>query len=156
VSAQADFPDDCFAYQHQHVLTSGDDVAQYNNDDQCVDALGGDDLVILNLGGGSNLVFGDGGEDQLQGSISGDTLHGNDQNDTIYGYAGADTLTGNDGLDQLYDGPNPSGNGDDITGGSGVDTLFHCTGTGSHSNADHIDTTGPDQVENVFNSSQWC
>jgi len=153
VSARADFPGDCLAYQHQHQLTSGNDVAQYNNDDQCVDALGGDDLVILNLGGGSNLVWGDGGNDRLQGSISGDTLKGGAGSDTLYGLGGADTLVGGGDTDTFYDGVNPSGNGDAIYGTSGSgDTLYHCTGTGSHSNSDYIDSS----VDNVFNSPNYC
>jgi Ca2+-binding RTX toxin-like protein len=152
--AHADWPGDCWTFQHQHELTSGDDTVAYQNADQCVDALGGDDIVSFSSG--DNTVWGDAGGDRLVGASGEDIIHGNGGNDTLQGWGDADTITGNDGNDTLFDGSNPAGVGDTITGGAGTDFLYHCTGPGSNSDDDHIDRNGPDQVEYVDNGAAYC
>lgn len=86
-----------------------------------VDARGGNDRVFIDpslsinatiLGGaGNDILFGGGGNDNIDGGIG---------NDLIFGMAGNDTLLGGDGNDNLY-----GGNGNDtLKGGAGKDWLF--------------------------------
>jgi len=75
----------------------------------------GDDNVLA--GSGRDMIFGDGGNDRLFGEGGDDFIEGGAGNDFVVGGAGADLFvaTMNDGDDVYY--------GDDVTGGSGSDTL---------------------------------
>lgn len=103
---------------------------------------GDDDLFAADDAAGEdtagNTLFGNGGNDILEGSSRGDTLNGGDGNDLLDGWGGNDTLhggAGNDTLDGFYGDDQMFGEGGDdeiygdedndtIFGGSGNDTLF--------------------------------
>ena len=90
---------------------------------------GDDDLTIGSGMGGSN-VFGEGGQDDIQGGPGPDNLDGGDNHDTVDGGPGNDGLFGGSS-DDILDGEEGS---DDVnmdgtdtardTGTSGTDTLF--------------------------------
>jgi Ca2+-binding RTX toxin-like protein len=63
-------------------------------------------------------------EDIMFGDAGNDTLNGNNGNDRLFGDSGNDRLNGGDGVDFLYGG---EGN-DDLSGGIGNDSLFGGTG----------------------------
>src|SRR5439155_4973420 len=110
------------------------------------DILAGDqnDFVTVSAATRSN-IFGSTGNDILTGGSVNDTLHGDNDNDILVGGLGADTLNGNAGTDTAdysartnpvtvtLDGAandGESGEGDlvsvdveNVTGGSGADTL---------------------------------
>ena len=72
------------------------------------------------------IMYGDGGNDSLNGGAGNDVLYGGEGNDTLYGNAGNDILDGDTGNDWLY-----GGNGDDtyIFGkGYGSDTIEDWSG----------------------------
>ena len=82
--------------------TENDDILEYGDEDNNIDALGGDD--IINIGGGN------------------DTLLGNDGNDTLYAEEGDDFISGDAGTDILY-----GADGDDtyrFGRGDGHDTII--------------------------------
>ncbi|MEX1233987.1 MAG: peroxidase family protein [Roseovarius sp.] len=75
----------------------------------------GDDNVLA--GAGADMVFGDGGNDRLFGEGGDDFIEGGAGDDFVVGGAGDDTFiaTSGDGNDVYY--------GDDVSGGTGTDTL---------------------------------
>lgn len=77
----------------------------------------GDD--ILNGKSGNDLLFGGAGNDDLRGDYGDDQLFGGDGNDRLHGGYGRDTLHGEAGDDTLYG----SNYATILTGGSGNDTL---------------------------------
>ncbi|MCU4179765.1 peroxidase family protein [Bosea sp. BH3] len=103
----------------------GDDVISAAEGADFVDAGAGKDIVALGagndmaLGGeGDDGIFGDEGNDRIFGGAGADTLDGGAGDDTVVGGAGDDLLVASaagDGNDTYY--------GDDLGGGSGVDTL---------------------------------
>jgi Ca2+-binding RTX toxin-like protein len=67
----------------------------------------------------TNIFYGGGGNDYLDGLGANDTLFGGADNDTILGSGGDDSLSGDEGADTLF-----GGIGNDIAdGGSGADTV---------------------------------
>ena len=60
----------------------------------------------------------------MYGNDGNDTLNGGDDGDTLYGGDGDDTLRGGDGNDRLYGGPGR----DSFTGGDGADTFQFLAG----------------------------
>lgn len=96
-----------------------------------------DDLLISNLTGNDNqiretmgvngsqrseseFIYGDYGNDEIQGSNISDHLSGGPGSDVIYGNDGGDFIEGGSGVDSLY-----SGAGDDVlSGGEGADYLI--------------------------------
>jgi Ca2+-binding RTX toxin-like protein len=91
-----------------------------------IDVSGGNDFVQapgvtarMNIWGqgGDDSLNGGSGFDMIDGGIGDDVVHGNGGDDTIYGRAGDDTLFGDDGDDYLDGG---TGN-DHINGGAGND-----------------------------------
>ncbi|PYF07165.1 Ca2+-binding RTX toxin-like protein [Rhodobacter viridis] len=70
-------------------------------------------------GGGNDTIDGRGGNDILYGGDDNDSVLGGTGDDTLYGDAGNDTLRGGDGADSLSGG---TGN-DVLAGGTGADTL---------------------------------
>jgi len=69
---------------------------------------------------GINLIFGDGGHDEITGSNASDTIDGGTGNDTLNGGQGSDTVFGGEGHDQLR---GEAGN-DTLEGGNGHDILY--------------------------------
>ncbi|GGD99591.1 Ca2+-binding protein, RTX toxin-related [Gemmobacter megaterium] len=87
----------------------------------------GDDLVILF--NGTNVIRGDGGNDDLRASNGDDRLFGGKGSDTLSGSGGNDLLDGGDGADILYGGTGNdtlrgSKGKDVLGGGSGDDVLY--------------------------------
>ena len=75
--------------------------------------------LTVNAGEGTDIVFGTGQNDTLNGDAGGDTLHGGGGNDILNGGAGNDMLFGGSGNDRISGG---AGN-DTITGGGNNDTI---------------------------------
>lgn len=67
----------------------------------------------------TNVFFGGGGNDFLDGRGGNDSLYGGDGSDTIIGGTGADLIDGGAGNDAIF-----AGAGDTIFGGAGNDTFF--------------------------------
>ena len=94
---------------------------------------GADALDGVRWGGGiTDTIYGEDGNDDINGYDGNDTLYGGDgadhieggdDNDTIYGEAGNDDLEGGSGNDHLYDGA-----GDDTVAGNGGDDTYHYGG----------------------------
>ena len=71
--------------------------------------------------GESEFIYGDYGNDEIQGSNISDHLSGGPGSDVIYGNNGGDFIEGGSGVDSLYGGA-----GDDVlSGGEGAD-FFDC------------------------------
>ncbi|PFG62702.1 Ca2+-binding RTX toxin-like protein [Thioclava sp. ES.031] len=87
-----------------------------NGGDDYIDGAGADD--ILYGGTGNDTVLGGSGNDSLYGDAGNDSLVGGTGNDTLFGGDGNDVLQGGAGSDQL-DG----GAGNDTLSGGGGDTL---------------------------------
>jgi uncharacterized repeat protein (TIGR01451 family) len=68
---------------------------------------------------GRDRIFGNEGDDTLDGGVGRDDLRGGPGEDSLAGGAGADRLAGNGGDDTLDGGPGR----DDMSGGSGDDTM---------------------------------
>ncbi|KRE07128.1 hypothetical protein ASE63_23060 [Bosea sp. Root381] len=112
---------------------AGDDVLIGNGGDDAISAGEGADLAeggagndVLAMGGGddiafggegNDLLFGDAGDDRLFGGAGDDRLEGGTGNDFVVGGAGNDLFVASagDGNDTYY--------GDDLEGGTGIDTL---------------------------------
>jgi len=103
-----------------------------------IDALAGDDVVLMHLIDAPATISGGLGNDRLGGGNGDDSISGNAGNDRIDGGAGGDRLAGNGGRDRLAGGSGSglvSGNddndrlfggngGDWLAGGAGRDRLF--------------------------------
>jgi len=79
---------------------------------------GGNDY--LDGQGGNDTLYGGDGDDTVIGGAGDDLIAGDAGNDTLYGGTGADTLFGGDGDDWLYSG----GGGSTLVGGAGRDIIF--------------------------------
>ena len=66
----------------------------------------------------TNVFYGGGGADLMDGADGDDFLYGEEGADTLIGGAGADLIDGGEGDDLIY-----AGSGDTITGGAGNDTI---------------------------------
>ena len=95
--------------------------------------------VIVDLGGGNNVLSGQNGTDTLDGGAGNDTLDGGGGNDILIGGAGNDRMTG-------------GGNGDTFTFAAGfgndVITDFDANGNGTLANQDLLDLSTYDPT--------WC
>ncbi|HEY0424279.1 MAG TPA: peroxidase family protein, partial [Rhodopila sp.] len=81
---------------------------------------GGNDVLDGGLGNVPQFLFGGDGNDTLYGGAAADTLHGDVGDDTIYGGDGIDNIFGGDGNDWIE-----GGRGDDIImGGLGNDVIM--------------------------------
>ena len=90
--------------------------------DNTLQGWSGNDLIFGGLG--DDLIFGQEGNDELQGGLGDDNLQGGDGADLMAGQDGNDRLFGQKGNDQLQGGA-----GFDIfKGGSGNDTLYGGSG----------------------------
>ncbi|WP_158025617.1 tandem-95 repeat protein [Maricaulis sp. W15] len=86
--------------------------------DDVIDGRGGNDL-ILGLGG-NDVISGGGGNDIVLGGSGDDDISGDGGNDLLSGGSGNDVISGGDGSDLVL-----GGSGDDqISGGRGGDTLL--------------------------------
>jgi Ca2+-binding RTX toxin-like protein len=83
------------------------------------------------------VIYGDSGNNTLEGTPNNDQIYGRAGDDTIYGHGNQDLLEGDDGGDQLNGGP---GN-DDLRGGDGPDWMF-----GGIDNDDLIGGEGQDTL----------
>jgi RTX calcium-binding nonapeptide repeat (4 copies) len=80
-------------------------------------------------------IFGNDGNDILEGTEAGDFLHGGAGNDSLVGNGGVDTLVGGSGNDTIRGGA-----GDDIVnGGAGTDVAL----TGGHDDVENCESVGP-------------
>ncbi|AWJ82346.1 hypothetical protein TSH58p_02115 (plasmid) [Azospirillum sp. TSH58] len=93
---------------------------------------------IYDAPSGPNMLFGQGGNDDILGNTDADYIDGGDGNDTLYGSFGNDSLYGGSGADTLYGNDNNDllsgdigddflyggNNNDTLYGGAGNDTLF--------------------------------
>ncbi len=82
------------------------------------DAYGDISSVINGFAGYENHLYGEGGNDLINGAAMNDRLYGGEGNDTIYGNAGNDYIEGNAGNDTIF-----SGNGNDTVMGGMRDRI---------------------------------
>ncbi|MEP3329230.1 peroxidase family protein [Sedimentitalea sp.] len=90
---------------------------------------------LLNGGAGRDILFGGEGNDDMLGGAGSDMLYGDAGNDRMFGGEGADLLDGGTGNDTVFGGDgddvfvaaagdgNDTYYGDDLGGGSGIDTI---------------------------------
>ena len=107
---------------------------------------GADALDGVRWGGGiTDTIYGEDGNDDINGYDGNDTLYGGDghdhieggdDNDAIYGDAGDDDLEGGSGNDHLYDG---TGN-DTVAGGTGDDTYHYGGGHDTYTESSGTDS----------------
>lgn len=128
--------------------TAFDDVLHADESDDAVDIVidggGGDD--VIRVGGGDDVIRGGAGDDQLFSLGGTDALYGGDGDDELFagGSGAGDSLDGGDGADQLHG----STYADVFIGGLGIDTVFYGgavavninLATGAHSGAAAGDT----------------
>ncbi len=97
------------------------------------DGQGADWTNVFYGGGGNDSLDGAGGDDSLYGEDGDDTILGGDGDDLVAGGEGDDVLTGGDGSDTLEGGAGADtlnvGGGDVATGGEG-DDVFNVSGSG--------------------------
>jgi hypothetical protein len=92
---------------------------------------GGNDT--LDGRGGNDELFGGADNDSIIGGDGSDLVSGDEGNDTVFGGSGADTVQGGTGRDQLFGGTgndtvDGGADNDTLEGGSGNDQLFGGTG----------------------------
>ncbi|MDO9209083.1 MAG: calcium-binding protein, partial [Sulfuricurvum sp.] len=83
--------------------TQNDDDLEYGDENNCIKALQGDD--IIHVGGGNDVLMGNEGNDTLYGEEGDDTISGEQGSDVLYGADGNDTyLFGRgDGIDTIVE-----------------------------------------------------
>jgi Ca2+-binding RTX toxin-like protein len=75
---------------------------------------------VLGGGDGADSLAGGAGNDTLYGDMGNDTLAGDDGNDELHGADGFDSIAGGAGNDMMYGGAD----NDTLLGGDGKDTLY--------------------------------
>ena len=94
----------------------------------------GDDLIDGGGSGGSDILFGEAGNDTIHGGNGWDQLYGGDGNDVLYGENGGDMFRAGAGNDIVYGGAGTDraylGEGDDIAYGGAHDDMLR--GHGGH------------------------
>jgi Ca2+-binding RTX toxin-like protein len=121
----------------------GNDFIWGNNGDDYIDGGAGNDT--LRGWYGNDSIFGGAGNDSLYGEVGNDLLVGGDGNDNLFGGLGNDRLFGDAGNDNLYGG---DGN-DYLVGEFGNDTLFG--GNGNDRLNGYGDTVNNDsQFDNLY------
>ncbi|MEL7467315.1 MAG: Hint domain-containing protein [Pseudomonadota bacterium] len=118
----------------------GDNINDFDGDDDLIDAGAGNDTVDGGVGNdsifggtGNDSAIGGSGNDVILGEDGDDTASGGTGSDLIYGGAGDDSLSTGLGEDTLYGGAgddqlsNSAGN-DTLIGGTGNDTLIATLG----------------------------
>ncbi|TCO68856.1 Hint domain-containing protein [Rhodovulum euryhalinum] len=86
----------------------------------------GNDTIYGGDGAGYDRLYGEDGDDFLDGRLGNDTLIGGLGADTLIGGAGDDLLTGEDGNDLVLGGAGS----DSLFGGAGTDTVSYADATG--------------------------
>ena len=113
-----------------------------SNDDEIVYATNGDDKLLTSsssrsyYSGGNDIVYGQDGNDEIEGNFLDDTIYGGKENDKLSGRFGNDSLFGDIGDDTLIGAgsdaevPGTAGGSlpgigeiDNLTGGPGADTF---------------------------------
>jgi Ca2+-binding RTX toxin-like protein len=79
---------------------------------------------VLGGGDGADSMAGGAGNDTLYGDLGNDTLAGDDGNDELHGADGFDSMSGGAGNDMMYGGAD----NDTLLGGDGKDTLYGSEG----------------------------
>ena len=85
-----------------------------------------------------NVIYGEGGNDNLRGNDQNDTIYGGAGNDLIYGGAGDDVLYGDGGKDKIY-------------GGAGDDTIYSLNNDTIYSYKSTLD--GGENNDKIYNYS---
>ena len=98
------------------------DTIYGNSGNNVIDGLGGDDYI--SGGDGNDILYGSAGNDTLLGDNGFDTLFGGADNDTLYSGAGGGKLQGDSGNDTLTGGVDV----DYLSGGADNDMLFGDSG----------------------------
>ncbi|MEL7072235.1 MAG: FG-GAP-like repeat-containing protein [Cyanobacteria bacterium J06581_3] len=134
-------------------LRGGDDSLDFQNMAGTGDALifageGNDTINNLDSTGSDHVtIYGEAGDDKIQGGHGKQTLYGGQGDDELIGDGGDDILYGNDGADTLVGGSGDDiligGAGDDVLMGfSGADTFLFSRGDGK----DLVVSDGADKV----------
>ena len=98
--------------------TEGHDTLVYDDNDNIVNALGGNDRVTT--GNGNDTVDGGSGNDTINTKAGNDIVTGGEGDDIVYSGSGDDTVEGGSGDDTIY-----ASSGDDtLKGGTGTDMLY--------------------------------
>ncbi len=94
---------------------------------------GSDILRLTAEPGVASTLIGSGQADIIAGSSVADTLSGRTSNDDLYGFGGADTMTGGSGDDTFFYSAGANiVTGENVSGGSGLDTIQLQSNTGSY------------------------
>jgi Ca2+-binding RTX toxin-like protein len=106
-------------------------------------AVGTNGANTISLGSATDLGFGIGGNDTINGNDGNDSLSGGSNNDTINGGAGSDVLWGASGDDIVAGGTendilNGGAGNDTLTGGAGNDLFVFDTAPNASTNHDEI------------------
>jgi hypothetical protein len=99
----------------------------------------GDDWIFGDAG--NDALYGDSGNDRLDGGTGADIMRGGSGSDALISTSGADKVYGDDGADRVYlsnAGARLSEAGLELRGGSGTDTLFLLTPTGTSLNVNGL------------------
>ncbi|WP_306226554.1 peroxidase family protein [Bosea beijingensis] len=107
---------------------AGADAISAGEGEDFIDAGDGRDVVFA--GAGDDQVFGGGGVDMLYGEAGNDRIFGGAGNDLIEGGTGNDTVVAGAGDDRIIGAPGDGDDtyfGDEIDGGTGIDTLDFST-----------------------------
>jgi hypothetical protein len=99
--------------------TAGNDVICTGGGDDQINALEGDDLVIIQLDGYVQIILGKGDDVVHAESAVSLTVDGGAGDDEMFGSSGVDLLVGGPGNDSIEGGDGA----DDISGGSGEDSI---------------------------------
>jgi Ca2+-binding RTX toxin-like protein len=110
---------------------------------------GGGNDQLDGRGNGDGLLVGGSGVDVIRGGPAKDEMEGNDGNDVLFGGSGADIVKGDEGNDELHGGPAADAmfggtGGDTLTGDEGADRLDNPTP--AEATNDPSTTEGPDTI----------
>jgi Ca2+-binding RTX toxin-like protein len=128
--------------QYDDLMISNMTISSNNNQTDQMGIAGATGTEERSQGAMGEFIYGDYGNDEVQGSNGSDHLSGGPGNDVIYGYDGGDYIEGGPGIDSLYGG---AGN-DVLSGGEGAD-YFDC-GSGRDSVVDFNSTEGDFALSN--------
>lgn len=127
---------------------SGNDIVRAGYGADTIFGGAGDDVIIgygdaptkyaQSVEDGGNLLFGDAGDDSIQGGIGRDLIVGGSGKDTIFGGGGVDTLAGGAGRDVFAFAFGPNGSSSDTGVGPGNRDII----LDFHEGTDRIDLRG--------------
>jgi len=129
---------------------TGDSIAGATEGDDIFNAGGGNNNDIVDALGGDDTLFGNNGDDILNGGAGDDEIHGGNHSDTLLGGTGDDVLYGDNHDDILV-----SGGGNDVMYGGQHNDTFQFTGA---QNGDVITVDGGKHTDTIdlseYSSSQ--